>query len=178
MQMILGKASKTDMIRVFGQLPLDRIVQGDYPSVGKLSRSFGLEKAEKAIGILLYDLSSSFDGALDKDQVQEICAEISSSVLRNLSLEDVYLVCRRIKHSNQYGKLSTNKVLAALSQHLDERSNAAYTYNLNKHLSSKFVDNDRQSSKRAMKAQFHQAKLWYIQQHNQELRIKNEKLGK
>ncbi len=86
MQMILDKASKPDMIRVFGKLTLDHIVREKYPSVGILSRSFGLEKTEKVMGIILHDLSSSFDGALGQDQVQEICAEISSSILRNLSL--------------------------------------------------------------------------------------------
>ncbi len=96
MQMILDKASKTEMDRTFGNLSLEHIVQKRYPSVGRLSRFFGLEKIEKAMSIILYDLSSCFDGALDKDQVQEICVWISSSKLCNLSLEDLFLVCQNI----------------------------------------------------------------------------------
>ncbi len=72
----------------------------------------------------------------------------------------MYLVCRNIKLSDQYGKLNTNKVMAALNKHMDERSNAAYEYNLNQHLSTKFVDNNRQSGKEVMKVQFHEAKVW------------------
>ncbi len=167
MQMILDKASKIEMIRVFSKLTLDRIVQEKYPSIGTLSRTFGLEKTEKMMGIILHDLSSSFDGVLDKSQVQEICAEISSSVLRNLSLEDVYLVCRNIKLSDHYGKLNINKVLKTLNKHMDDRSNIAYEYNLNHHLSTKFVDDNRKNTMKVMKAQFHEAKVWYMQQANQ-----------
>ncbi len=164
MQMILDNASKTDMIRVFSKLTLDHIIQEKYPSVGTLSRSFGLEKTEKVMGIIFHDLSSSFDGELRQDQVQEICAEISSSFLRNLSLEDVYLFCRTIKLSDQYGKLNINKVLKTLNKHMDDRSNAAYEYNLNQHLSTKFVDNNRKSNKEVMKAQFYEAKVMYMQE--------------
>ncbi len=167
MQMILDKASKTDMIRTFSQLTLDHIVQEKYPSVGMLSRAYDLEKTEKIISIILHDLSSSFDGILDKNQIKEICAEISSSILCNLSLEDVYLVCRTIKLSDHYGKLNINKVMKALNQHMDNKSTMTYEYYLNEHLKIKFIDNNRQNNKDTIKVQFHKAKVWHMQQQNE-----------
>ncbi len=116
------------------------------------------------MGIMLHDLSSSFDGALDQDQVQEICVEISSSILRNLSLEDVYLFCRSIKLSDHYGKLNVNKGMIAMKRHLEDRCNATYQHHLNQHLSTKFIDNNQKSSKEVIKAEFYEAKVWYMQQ--------------
>ena len=167
MQMILGKASKIELIRQFGKLTPEQIIKRDYPSISKLSRSMPADQLEKIVGILLYDLSSSFNGVLDKEQVQEITVEITSSNLRNLSLEDLYWTCRTIKLSDQFGKLNTNKVLTVLHKHFDQRCELAYRHHLNQHLSTKFHDPSRNNALGQTKQKHHQAKLWYVNAQNQ-----------
>lgn len=135
--MTLGGHSKIEMIRTFGKLSLMKIIELDYPSVGDLKRSHGVETTEKVIAILMFDLSAAFDGVLDKDEVAEICAEVTSSILGNLTLEDIFLVCRKIKTSKQFGKLSINKVLSALNDHFEKRLDTAERYSQNQALAHK-----------------------------------------
>ena len=164
MQMILGKASKTEMIRSFSNLSVNKILDNNYPSLSKLKREHGIEKTEKAIAVVVADLGQSFEGALNPEAIEEICVEISSSFLSNMSLEDVYLCCRDIKLSNTYGKLTINKVMNHLNKHMDERCNTAERKNYNNHLASKFTDHDRGAQEKVEKAKFHDAKLWYMKQ--------------
>ena len=137
MHMILEKTSKIDMIRAFGSLSLPVIIKSDFPSVKKLEMEHGLEKVEKVLAVMFHDLSSSFNGDLDRDAVEELCAEITSTSTRNLSMEDVYLVCRNITKAKNYKKLDLNIVMLALEDHLNTRSNLIYEANLNDHLSKK-----------------------------------------
>lgn len=138
MQMTLEKKSKVDLIRKFGSLSMQVIVTEQYPSVAALSRQYGLEKTEEVNAIILTDLSSSFDGELESVAIEEICAEISSdSELFSLSLEDVYFVCKQIKMSNTFGKLSTNKILTALKKHFADRCDAAAANSMDKHSNHK-----------------------------------------
>ncbi len=99
MQMALEKASKIDLIRNFANLTVEKIAKVGYPSFGALTKVHGLEKVEKVTSMLFLDLSATFNDDLSPEQVEEITAEISSSLMRNVSLEDIYLVCRKIKKS-------------------------------------------------------------------------------
>lgn len=161
MQMILEKASKTDLIRNFSNLTLDKIVQNKYPAVGQLKREYGAEKVEKCVAIIVLDLSASFNGELSQEEAFEVAAEVSSSLLGNLSLEDVYFVCRQIKTSDNYGKLNVNKVLKTLKKHLNERSNKVATANYNDHLSRK-VPADRSSADQEFKDEMRRAQLKHL----------------
>lgn len=126
--MISKGNSKIEMIRTFGNLSLPQIIEKDFPSIGDLKRKYDLQKTEAAIGILMFDLSAAFEGVLSKDDVEEICAEITSGILGNLTLEDLFLVCRKIKTSKQFGKLTINKVLAAVNKHWETRLETAERY--------------------------------------------------
>ena len=159
MQMTLEKASKVQMIRAFSKLSLPSLLKTDYPSVGAITREYGIEQTEKVMAIVLHDLSASFDGALDPDDVEEITAEISSSILRNISLEGLYLTCRNIKKSDNYGKLNVNKVLKALEKHFNDLSDAVAQDNYNKHLSVKENRNSRRTIKDEMEEQYHKIKV-------------------
>ncbi len=121
MKMVIAGASNVDMIRQFGKISIHQIVSSKFPKIGELRRVQGLKKTESAIGILLSQLSRSFDNALSRDDIMELCAEITSSHLLSLTLEDIFFVCRNIKRTNQFGKLNLNKVLSALDKHLNER---------------------------------------------------------
>lgn len=164
MQMTLEKVSKVAIIRKFSGLTLNNIFENKYPSLVTLKKQYSLEKLEKVMSILLHDLSLSFNGELTKEDVEEVCAEINSSSLKNLTLEDIYLVCRNIKLSNNYGKLNVNKIMTELIKHQDNRFKAAEHYSYNKHLENKFVDNDRKPKKEVERIKFREAQSWYLQQ--------------
>lgn len=159
--MILGKASKVQLIRAFGNLSMKQIVEESFPSVAALSREHGQETIEKAMSIVLLDLSESFDGELSKDAAEEICAEINSSMLRNLSLEDIYLVCRDIKLNTTY-KLTVNRVLKQMSKHFEERCEAAARHNDNKHMSTKFIDRDRKGDIQQARELMREARVMHM----------------
>jgi len=132
MQMTLEKASKLDLIRHFSNLTMDKLVKKSYTSIGSLKKAYSLEQIEKVIKILLNDLSASFGGSLNTDQIEELAVELTSNILINLSLEDVYFTCRQIKISKNYHKLNVNIVLMAFEEHLSKRSEAYYEWNISK----------------------------------------------
>lgn len=162
--MALEKASKVEMIKAFGNLTLDTIVKNKYPAIGALERYYGVEKTEKVVSIILHDMSSSFKGILNADDVDELTAEITSGIYRNLSLEDIYLVCRNLKRSKLHGKLDQNKLLNAMDDHLNERIEKIRLTSLNDHLANKEPKAPRSgdSEKEAMR----EAKNWYLKEKN------------
>jgi len=148
MQMALEKASKIDLIRNFANLTVEKIAKVGYPSFGTLTKVHGLEKVEKVTSMLFLDLSATFNDDLSPEQVEEITAEISSSLMRNVSLEDIYLVCRKIKKSKNYGKLNVNKVLISLEEHFENKCEAVLQHNINQDKKgTKTIPPERNSTK-------------------------------
>lgn len=159
--MVLKKATKLELIKQFSNLSLSKIVEEKYPAIASLKRSYGIETVDKINGIILGDLSHSFNGELSKDVIEEITAELSTSILKNLSLEDVYLVCRQIKYEDHNRKLSIGKVLKALNKHFDAKSTLIMETNYNQHVSLKSSSNTPRQSQ-LEKQKHHDAKLWYL----------------
>ena len=158
MQMILDKASKTDLIKAFGGLTMEVIIKAKCPSVGRLMRNQEPEKVETAIAILVQDLSRSFEGELNRDDAEEVAAEVASSSLRSLSLEDIYYALRQVKKKKQHGKLNVNKVLVELELHFEKRTEKAGEISYNNHLSMQHKA-DRGDSVKAYRDNLHKAKL-------------------
>lgn len=138
-QMISEKASKLELIQRFGHLTLKEIVNQEYPSIGLLERAHGDEKISKAIAVIVADLSSSFSGDLNKDEIIEIATEIRCGLTRNITLEGLYLLCSELKRSSIM-KLKVNHVLKAVEAHLNEQSNQHEMRNYNAHLANKYHD--------------------------------------
>ena len=159
MEMILGKASKMDLIRSFNTLTLKKTVSGIYPTISHLKRQKGAEQTEKVLQIMIADLSASFGGALEEDDIEEIAISITTGILKNMTLEDVFIVSRDIKKSPSFGKMNLNKVMVALEDHLNKRIQLIADINHNEHLSTKFSA-DRNADKE--KEKHREAKLWYI----------------
>ena len=148
MQMALEKASNVDLIRSFANLTVEKIAEGSYPSFGALTKVHGLAKVENVSSMLFLDLSATFNDELSPEQVQELSVEISSGIFRNLSLEDIYLVCRKIKKKKNHKKLNVNFVLLALEEHFDEKCEAVLKHNINQdHAKRGVIDNERTASK-------------------------------
>lgn len=159
MTMQLNGAGKVDLIRSFSNLSIHQIVEQRYPSISKLSQQYGIEKTEKVVQVLVLDLASAFDSELGDDQVAEISAELTSGLNRSMSMEDIYLICREIKTSSSFGKLTVNKVLTAARKHLEAKTKAAADYSLNKHLSNKHIDRTRLEDEQQYKDELHKVNL-------------------
>lgn len=136
-QMISAKASKLDLIGAFGTLTLKSIINEQYPSISYLEKAHGKEIVQQTMAIIVADLNQSFGGDLTKEDILEVVEETRSGITRNLSLEDLYLICRQMKVSGTY-KLRVPGLLKAINDHLNEKSNAIANENYNKHLATKF----------------------------------------
>lgn len=135
--MITAKSSKLELIRTFNSLTVSKIVAEHYPCVGVLAKSYGNEVVENCIAVIIADLNETFDGDLSKEKIDEITIEINSSMLRNHSLESIFLACKNLKSADVYGKLTVNKVLKELHKTFNEISDATALVNYNKHLATK-----------------------------------------
>lgn len=136
---IINGATKTDILQQCGHLRLPVLAKEPKPTLGALCRELGAQASRDCVAVLLADLSKSFHGELDKDDIMDIVEELHHGLFINMSLELIYLTCRKIKISNNYGKLTPNKVLSAMNDHLQELSNVISNENYNKHLSTKFT---------------------------------------
>lgn len=166
-QMISEKVSKLELIKAFGTNTMASIVAQNPPSLGILKRQNGEEKVSNAVAVIVADLSQAFNGDLTKDDIIEVVTEIMSGLTINLSLEDVYLICRNIKISHDY-KLKQSVVLKRANDYLNERSNYVANINYNKHLSTKFKD-DRTSDRTAKNDHdFERFKMEYILKNSKE----------
>lgn len=164
-----GDSKRLDIVRVFGSYSLQKIINDKPPTIGELKKQHGSEKIETALAIVVHDLGLSFDGEITKEHALEIAAEISSTILRNITLEGVFVTCQEIKRSDVFGKLNINKVLKAMHRHLEEQCEAISSKNYNNHLAQKFnTDSERSSTKREERIR--------EQQHDYELdKLKNAK---
>lgn len=158
--MTLDKASKHDLIRTFSGLTMNKIIDKQYPSIAQLKRYYHPEKVEKVTAIILSDLSGTFNGALDDDSVKEISVEITATMLANLSLEDVFVVCRNIKFSKVFGKLDTNKTLTAMKNYMDEKTEAIGMRSHSDHLAKK-PPRSRGNDMALERSKFQQAVTWH-----------------
>lgn len=159
MEMISEKASKVDLIRSFNNLTLAKTVSGHYPTISQINKEHGVEKTETLLQIIVSDLSASFNGDLSIEDSKEISATINTGILKNMTLEDVYLVCQQIKRTPSYGKLTLNKVMVALDKHIDERLNLIAEKNRNNHLAQKFIEPRKADQE---KKKMREAKNWHI----------------
>lgn len=140
---ILQKLSETnsnnlELIRTFGSYTLDKIVKEELPTVGQLQKAYGSEKVELAITIIVCDLSKFFNNEIKEEQAQEIAIEFTSGILRNVTLEGIFLTCQKIKRSDLKFKLSANIILKEMHKHLEEQSDLIMQNNYNKHLAHQF----------------------------------------
>lgn len=157
--MISGQSSKIELIRTYSSLSLKKVVDYKFPSIGTLCRTSGSDMVRTATGVILADLSSSFRGELSTDEIEELIEEVHGGLLRNITLEGLWLCCRQLKGSEVRGKLSVNKVLTALNKHLDDVTDLHEIKSKNDHLqhSYHFERSNNESAKNA------EAIKWYLQ---------------
>lgn len=140
LQMITAKSSKIELIRTFNSLTMKSVVESRYPSLGMIEREHGSEIMTNCVGVLISDLNTTFDGSLSKDAIEEIIAETTTGLMKNHSLETLFLVCRQLKQDDKIYKLTVNKVVRAIHAGFDEYQKEVMNQNYNNHLANQFHD--------------------------------------
>jgi hypothetical protein len=128
---------------------LKKVIENNYPTIGDWEKSITPKDAEKLTTVMIADLSSSFNDDLTADAIDELTVEIHSSIYRNLSYEDLFLVTKNLKQSEVKFKLNINKVLRALEKHHVTKCDKIYESNLNNHLANKVDNSERGMSQEA-----------------------------
>lgn len=159
-QMISEKVSKLELIENFGALTMKKVLHDHPPSITSLEKQHGISGVKQSIAIIVADLNQSFGGDLAKDDILEIVAEICVGMTRNISLEDLYVICHKIKLSNY--KLKVPVVLKAVNDYLNEKMNMAANENYNKHLATKFKADRSNTRDNQEENDFRKFKIEYL----------------
>lgn len=136
LQMILGKSSKRELTKAYGHLSLEKVIEGNYPSLAKLRKTYGDEKTETIASIMILDTATFFESNMNEEAAMDIAAEIATTHYY-LTLEDLFMVLQDLKQQEIYGKLTANKILVACKKHSEKRMQTAANINYNKHLQNK-----------------------------------------
>jgi hypothetical protein len=136
--MISAKASKVELLKAYGDLTLEKVCKMQPTSLAQLARASSAEDCMRLTAVIIADLSVFFNGDLLREDIEEIAAEVQFSMLKNLSLEDIYLACMTIKRSKISYKLTANEVLRQLNEHLDKRSTLIAELNHSSHLANQY----------------------------------------
>lgn len=133
---VLEKSSNRELVRSYGNLTMDKVLKGNYPSMAALKRHYGEDKIENMVAVLVQDASSYFDKTLSDEQAKDIGAEVLASY-PSLRIEDLFVMLQELKQSELYGKLTPNKILAKTKKYFEKRTELAGTMSLNEHLATK-----------------------------------------
>lgn len=148
--MISAKASKVELLKAYGDLTLEKVATMKPMSLAQMAKVEEPEVCMKYVAVIVADLSQFFNGDLEREDIEEVAAEVQFSMLKNLTLEDVYVACMRIKRSKVSYKLTANEVLRQLNAYMDERCTYIANLNLSGHFSEQYRE-ESNSEKRAKK---------------------------
>lgn len=133
---VLEKSSNRELVRSYGNLSMEKVLEGDYPSMSALRRHYGRETIENTVAVLVQDASSYFDKTLSDEQSKDIGAEVLASY-PSLMLEDLFVMLQDLKQTELYGKLTPNKILSRCKKYFEKRTELAGQKSLSDHLAKK-----------------------------------------
>jgi hypothetical protein len=153
--------SSKQLLERFSSVTLPAIVANNYERIGAIKRANN-DECERAIGVILADLSVFFGGDLNRDQVKMLIDELTTGMNVNMTMEGIFMVCQQIKTIDIYGKkLNPNKVLSEIKKHLDAQSEMIFQKNQNLHRQQKFTDPDQGKTGASDKMAQDIARDWY-----------------
>lgn len=143
-------------------------VESRFPSLGMIEREHGHEIMTNCVGVLISDLNTTFDGSLSKDAIEEIIAETTTGLMKNHSLETLFLVCKKLKQDDKIFKLTINKVVRAIQAGFEEYQQEVMSQNYNNHLANQFHDPLENRVSEQEKELNRKARLMYNKSKNKE----------
>ena len=124
---ILGKLPKRELVKAMSRLDKNIVLHDNtIPSISKLCRFYSDEKIETIVAMMLQDTSAFVGEAMNKNQAIDTAVEILNTYpYRSLKLEEIYIICSEIKQSENYGKLTPNKMMVAIKKFWEDREQRA-----------------------------------------------------
>lgn len=132
MRQVLEGATAHDLIRHWSNLTVGHILDRGYPPIAGLRNTYGADKVEKVMTLLIIEASESFAERFTRQQAGVIAATVITEYYW-FTLEDLYLVLHRLQRKPMFGKLTPNKVLSELAEYREERLNLAAMRNVEDH---------------------------------------------
>ncbi len=135
-EMMIAKAPNRALVQHFGKLTTEQVIKGNYTAIAQLQLDHRPELVHKWLAILVNEASTYFEEPIKKERALDIAVEITAKYYY-LTLEDIMITLRDLKHTKLFGKLTANKVLAAIATHANQRAEIAGQMSLNAHLAQK-----------------------------------------
>lgn len=145
-QTILEGGSNRQIVRKFGNATMHQVMESKYPAIGTMMKSFGDEKIENVIAVIIKEASAYFGDAMADNQALEVATDITVRY-KWLKMEDIFVAINQLKEQNVYGKLTPNKILNQVKKYSENRMNAAAEKSLNTHLAGKEPREDDKKEK-------------------------------
>lgn len=136
MQIILEGNSNRQLVRKYGNMSLDKVLEAKPPGLARLSKLHGDDKVEKVTGILIQEASAYFDSPFNEEISLDLSVEVKTAY-PFLSMEDLFVCLQELKRKSIYGKLTPHKLLEQIDKYAEKRINRAAEINYNKHLALK-----------------------------------------
>ena len=129
------------IVQHYGKLTMQSAMNSDSPTVWRWAKEEGEEKMIPAIAKLFIGTSLFFDKPISQDEGETLVTEILANYeTSNLKLEDLVVICKELKESDVYGKLTMNKILKHVRAYTEKRMQAAVRQSLDDSLTHKNND--------------------------------------
>ncbi|MFD2566098.1 hypothetical protein [Pseudotenacibaculum haliotis] len=126
--MAASEYDNRQVVKHYGNLSMKSALSSKSRSIGAISKD-DEDKATKCITNLFRATSMYFDSQLSQTNAEVIATEILSKYeYRSLKLEDLVVICIRIKESDIF-KLTPAKIMREIKKYWDERVKAAIEMN-------------------------------------------------
>ena len=141
-QTILDRSPKRQIMKAMNGVTKEIALHSDaIPSMSNLCRQFGDEKIEKVVAMFIQDASMFVGEKMLREDALDCAAEIMNTYpYRSLKLEEIYIICQDIKQSDNYGKLTPNKMFSAVKKFWKDREKRAINHSIDQSQQQK--DND------------------------------------
>ncbi len=136
MPMIIDKASKREIVRHFGSYTPAKVVGGNFPSMAKLRKVYGVERIEKTLAWLIMETAKSFNEIIPPAVAEDTAAEVLAAYYY-LTLEDCFVCFNEVKRTKLFGKFTPNTILQAFAAYDSKRQGLVDELSFNAHLAHK-----------------------------------------
>jgi len=136
MPMIIDRVSKREIVRHFGSYTPAKVVGGNFPSMAKLRKSYGVERIEKTLAWLIMETAKTFNELIPPTIAEDTAADILAAYYY-LTLEDCFVCFNQLKSTKLYGKFTPNTILQHFAQYDTKRQTLVDELSYNEHLAAK-----------------------------------------
>jgi len=131
-QTILDRSPKRQIMKAMNGITREIVLHNDaMPPISSLCRRFDEQQVEEVVAMFIQDASMFVGEKMLREDALDCAAEIMNTYpYRSLKLEEIYIICQEIKQSDNYGKLTPNKMFAAVKKFWKDREKRAIRHSV------------------------------------------------